>query len=164
LIAWNLTESNRHQYLCLKPVAFTTLLKWIGLFVLVYVAAVLVLIWLDLSIGNDFMSTMYLNTKPVWMLWLAVVVAVPLFEEVFFRGFLLTDFASSFMRPIGAVLVTTTLWTALHTQYDAAGIAVVFCMGLLLGIARIRTGSLMVPLGIHALENMVAMGAVAVAG
>ncbi len=152
------------EYLCLKPVAFKTMMKWIGLFAIVYVATTLVLIWLDLPIGNDFMSTIYLNAKPAWMLWLAVVVAIPLFEEVFFRGFLLTGFASSFMRPIGAVLVTTALWAGLHFQYDAVGVAVVFCFGLLLGAARIRTGSLMVPLGIHALENLLATAAVAFAG
>jgi membrane protease YdiL (CAAX protease family) len=38
---------------------------------------------------------------------------------------------------------------------------VVFCFGLLLGAAQIRTGSLMVPLGMHALENFLATAAVA---
>jgi CAAX protease family protein len=152
------------EYLGLNPVSVRTMLNWIGLFAILYVAIVLVLIQLDLSIANDFMSTIYVNAKPAWTLWLAVVVAVPLFEEVFFRGFLLAGFAASFMRPIGAVLVTTALWAGLHFQYDAAGIAVVFCFGLLLGAARLRTGSLIVPLSIHALENFLATAAVALAG
>jgi len=149
------------EYLGLKPVAFKTMLKWIGLFAIVSVAADSILKLLDQPTGGEFMSTIYQNAKPAWMLWLAVVVAAPLFEEVFFRGFILTGFAASFMRPVGAVLVTTALWAALHYQYDAAGIAVVFCFGLLLGAARIRTGSLIVPLGMHALENFLATAAVA---
>jgi len=149
------------EYLCLKPVALVTMLKWTGLFVVATVATESILIWLDLPSDNDFTSTVYANAQPNWMLWLALVVAVPLFEEMFFRGFLLTGFASSFLGPIGAVLVTTGLWAALHTQYGVTGIAVMFCFGLLLGAARMRTGSLMVPLGLHALENLLATAAVA---
>jgi hypothetical protein len=147
------------EYLCLKPVTFTTMLKWIGLFVVVTIAIDFGLMWFDESAGKDFMSTIYKEAKPVWMLWLTLIVAAPLFEEVFFRGFLLTRFAASFMRPIGAVVVTAGLWAAMHLQYDVFGIAIVFCFGLLLGAARLRSGSLMVPLALHALENLLATAA-----
>jgi membrane protease YdiL (CAAX protease family) len=79
-----------------------------------------------------------------------------LFEETFFRGFVFKGFESGFMGPIGAVLATTGLWAAIHIQYDAYGIATVFCLGLLLGTARAMTGSLLVPLGLHATANLVA--------
>jgi len=42
-----------------------------------------------------------------------------LFEELFFRGFLFRGLSSSFMGPVGAVLVTSALWALIHTQYDA---------------------------------------------
>jgi membrane protease YdiL (CAAX protease family) len=148
------------EYLGLTPVAPMTLLKWIGLFVVVSLAADFGLMWLDDPTGRDFMSDIYKNAKPAWLLWPALIVAGPLFEELFVRGFLLPGFAASFMRPVGAVIVTSALWAAIHLQYDAFGIAVVFCIGLLLGAARIRTGSLIVPLTLHALQNLMATVAV----
>jgi hypothetical protein len=149
------------EYLCLKPVAFMTLLKWIGFFVVVQSVVSLVLTWFNLSIDDDLMAEIYKNASPAWMLWLTLIVAIPLFEEIFVRGFLLTGLAASFLRPRGAVLVTTGLWTALHIQYNAVGLAVVFCLGLLFGAARIRTGSLLVPIGLHMMENVLAMAATA---
>ena len=86
----------------------------------------------------------------------ALLVAAPLFEETFFRGFLFRGFASSFLGVIGTVLVTAGLWALLHVQYDAYGIALVFALGLLLGIARARTGSLWVPIAMHSAANLVA--------
>jgi membrane protease YdiL (CAAX protease family) len=144
------------EYLCLKPVTLTAALKWIGLFVVLQVGITLILTWFDLSIDDDFIAKIYKAANPVWMLWLVLVVAIPLLEEIFFRGFLLTGFAASFMRPSGAVIVTTGLWAALHTQYDVVGLADVFCLGLVFGAARIRTGSLIVPLGLHMFQNLFA--------
>jgi CAAX protease family protein len=83
-----------------------------------------------------------------------LIIAAPLFEEAFFRGFLLKGLESSFMGPIGAVVVTAGLWALIHVQYDAFGMATIFCLGLLLGTARVFTGSLLVPLGLHAFTNL----------
>jgi uncharacterized protein len=148
-----------HDYLGLKPVAFVTLLNWIGLFVVMQTVVSWVLMWLDLPIEDNLMTEIYKGTSAVLMLWFTVIVAIPLFEEIFFRGFLLTGLAASFLRPTGAVLVTSGLWTALHIQYNAVGLTVVFCLGLLFGVARLRTGSLWVPIGLHMLENLSAMAA-----
>jgi membrane protease YdiL (CAAX protease family) len=144
------------EYLGLTPVALGTMLRWIGLFIVIEIAATLILSWLDLPIDNDFIIAIYKEAHPAWMLWLALVVAIPLCEEIVFRGFLLPGFAASFLRPSGAVLVTSALWTALHTQYDAVGLTVVFSLGVLFGVARLRTGSLIVPLALHMLENLLA--------
>lgn len=151
------------EYLGLTPVALGTMLRWIGLFVVIEIATTFVLAWLDLPIDNDFIMAIYKEAHPVWLLWLALVVAIPLCEEIVFRGFLLPGLAASFLRPSGAVLVTSALWAALHTQYDAVGLTVVFCVGALFGIARLRTGSLIVPLALHMIENSLAT-AIAVIG
>lgn len=148
------------EYLGLTPVAPMTILKWIGLFVVVSLASDLGLTWLDDSTGQDFMSEIYKEAKPAWLLWLAVIVAGPLFEELLVRGFLLPGFAASFMRPSGAVVVTSALWAVMHLQYDSFGIVAVFCIGLVFGTARVRTGSLIVPLILHALQNLMATVAV----
>jgi membrane protease YdiL (CAAX protease family) len=48
------------------------------------------------------------------------------------------------------------VWSALHTQYDLYGIALIFLGGLLLGYARLRGGSAYVPIAMHVVQNLVA--------
>jgi membrane protease YdiL (CAAX protease family) len=144
------------EYLGIKPVSLRTMLTWIGLFVALLVFEDLILFALDQSLTDDFGSAIYATANPAWLLWLALIVAIPLFEETLFRGFLFTGLAASFMRPIGAAVVTAGLWATIHMQYDAVGMTLLFCLGLLLGAARIVTGSLLAPVGLHALQNVLA--------
>ena len=65
-------------------------------------------------------------------------------------------FRSSFLGPIGAVVLTPAAWAAIHLQYDAYGISTIFVMGCLLGTARIQTGSVLLPIGMHVLVNLIA--------
>jgi membrane protease YdiL (CAAX protease family) len=90
------------------------------------------------------------------LIWLALIVAAPLFEETFFRGFLFKGFESSFIGPSGAVLATAGLWAVIHAQYNLYEMTIIFCLGLLLGGARRATGTLSVPLALHAVVNLVA--------
>jgi len=145
------------EYLGIKPVSLRTMLTWIGLLVVLVTFEGFIMGALDQSFTDDFGSAIYATANPAWMLWLAATVAVPLFEETFFRGFLFAGLASSVMRPIGAVVITAGLWAAIHMQYDGVGMALIFCLGLLLGAARAATGSLLVPVALHALENGLAM-------
>ena len=54
-------------------------------------------------------------------------------------------------------MVTALVWAAIHWHYDFYGIATVFAIGLLLGWARLRTGSLTLTIALHAAFNLVAM-------
>jgi membrane protease YdiL (CAAX protease family) len=54
------------------------------------------------------------------------------------------------------VLLTTVAWASLHIQYCLFQISTIFLVGLTLGYARIRTGSLAVPLAMHAVNNLLA--------
>ena len=83
-------------------------------------------------------------------LWLTVVILVPLFEEFFFRGFLLFGLMGSRLGRVGAVLLTSLIWTAIHMQYDWFELAGLFVLGVVLGWARIKTGSIFPCLAMHA--------------
>src|ERR1043166_9405781 len=102
------------------------MLKWIGLLAGLIVLSDSITILLGRPIVPSFMSAIYATANPPWMLWVALIIAAPLFEEVLFRGFLFTGFESSFMGPIGTVIVTAGLWAIIHVQYDAYGIATIF--------------------------------------
>jgi membrane protease YdiL (CAAX protease family) len=144
------------DYLALRPVPLKVLLRWFALLAALIILADIFTVLIRRPIVPDFMAEVYATANPVWLLWIALLVGAPLFEETFFRGFLFRGFASSFLGTAGTVLVTSGLWALMHVQYDAFGITLVFALGLLLGVARARTGSLVVPLLMHSAANLVA--------
>jgi membrane protease YdiL (CAAX protease family) len=60
------------------------------------------------------------------------------------------------MGPLWAVAITAALWAIIHQQYDAYDIGVIFVMGLLIGAARVRTGSIYVPIAMHSVASLIA--------
>lgn len=89
------------------------------------------------------------------LLFIAVAVGAPLSEELVFRGFLQSALAQSRLGFWGASLVTTALWAALHGSYSAIGLIEVALVGLYLCWVLWWTGSLWVPMSIHAVYNMI---------
>jgi membrane protease YdiL (CAAX protease family) len=90
------------------------------------------------------------------LLFAAMVVAAPIAEEAVFRGFVFRGLQHSALGPVGSILITTVAWAALHYHYDWYGRATVLAGGLMLGFARWRTGSLIVPWFLHAMMNTIA--------
>jgi membrane protease YdiL (CAAX protease family) len=86
-----------------------------------------------------------------------VVVVAPLGEELLFRGFLYRGWASSWLGVGGTILVTSLLWAMLHQQYNWYGILVIFCLGLLFGWLRQRSGTTTLTMILHALNNLFTM-------
>lgn len=149
-------QSNIKEYLGLKSVDIRTLGLWLALLIGLSVLADFIAVLMGKPVVPQFMKDLFTSTELHWLLWLALVVAAPVFEELFFRGFLISGFSSTFLKPVGAVVITSVLWTAVHMQYDWFGLLLIFVMGLLLGLARIRTGSVFLAIYIHALANLIA--------
>jgi hypothetical protein len=95
------------------------------------------------------------------LFWIAAVIFAPAFEESFFRGFLFVGLQQSRIGSAGAILLTAVAWAALHIQYDFYGMATVLVLGIVLGIVRLKTGSLWSTLLIHAAWNLASMISVA---
>jgi membrane protease YdiL (CAAX protease family) len=114
---------------------------------------------ISLAVGRevvvDFMTEAYSSAPPV-LLFLALVLAAPLFEEIFFRGFLTSALESRGVSALVAAVIAAALWAAIHVQYDLYIIAVIFLGGLLLAAARIKTGSLVPCVVMHGLLNAIA--------
>lgn len=101
----------------------------------------------------------------VWpaLLWIAVVLVGPLFEEVFFRGFLFEGFRQSRVGAVGAIALTSVGWAMLHIQYNLIGMGEILVMGIVMGIVRLKTGSLWSTIIIHVLNNFIALLLIALA-
>jgi hypothetical protein len=98
----------------------------------------------------------YKTASSLPALLFAIVVVAPIFEEIFFRGFLFQGIRYSRLGPIGAIGVTSLLWAVIHLQYDIYGMATVFALGLLFGIARLRTDSIHLLMVMHSFVGLVA--------
>jgi hypothetical protein len=86
----------------------------------------------------------------------AVAIAAPVGEEVMFRGFLFRGWAASRLGGAGTIVLTSVIWAAIHTQYDWFGMAQIFCLGLLFGWVRWRSGSTALTMLMHAVTNVAA--------
>lgn len=148
--------SQWRHYLGLYAVCGRQLLKWCLGFVALLLALELVTLFLERSIAPDFMTEVYESADSKLLLFVAVVVAASAFEEVFFRGFLLEGLRHSALGSAGGVIVTAALWSVVHVQYDVFGMASIFCIGLLLGMAKVKTGSIWLPIVLHAMNNALA--------
>jgi hypothetical protein len=85
----------------------------------------------------------------------AVVAVAPVTEELIFRGFLVSGLRPTRLGASGAVLVSSLAWAAIHGQYDLYGMATIFALGVLLGTARVKTGSVLVPIALHSFSNVI---------
>ena len=93
----------------------------------------------------------------LWLLVIAFSVAAPVSEELFARGFLYRGWSESALRPIGAILLSSLVWTSLHLQYDWFFFGEVFSIGLLLGYFRYRYQSTWLTIFMHGLNNLAAV-------
>ena len=149
-------NSRIREYLAWRAVAPGTALRWFGALAIVLAASDLLTVSLGRPIVPESMSALYASANPKWMFWVALVVGAPLFEELFFRGFLFKGLEASFLDAAGTIVITAGAWAVIHLQYDSYGIATVFVLGLLLGAARAYGGTLLLPLGMHSVANLVA--------
>ncbi len=93
----------------------------------------------------------------LWLLVIAFCVAAPVTEELFARGFLYRGWSESFLRPAGAIILSSLVWTALHLQYDWFFFGEVFSIGLLLGYLRYRFNSTWLTIFVHGVNNLAAV-------
>ena len=93
----------------------------------------------------------------LWLLILAFCVAAPASEEFFARGFLYRGWSESRLGPAGAIVLSSLVWTGLHLQYDWYFFGEVFTLGLWFGYLRYRSGSTLLTIMLHGLNNLAAV-------
>lgn len=139
--------------------------SWKMLVIGVVALIVLIFGWdlLAQAVGRDvapgFMGEVLKSARADGALWLLVIafcVAAPITEEFFVRGFLYKGWSESFMRPLGAVILSSLVWTVMHLQYDWFFLGEVFSIGLLLGFLRWRGHSTWLTVVIHGINNLAA--------
>jgi membrane protease YdiL (CAAX protease family) len=97
-----------------------------------------------------------LPKTPIYFLlqFVAVAIAAPIVEELLFRGYLQTALTARFGAPV-AILLASFIFALVHMQPYA--IPALMLIGLTFGYLYHRTGSLMVNMGLHVVNNGLAL-------
>jgi uncharacterized protein len=152
ILAVRLARVRVAEYLALRPVDAATLLLGLGCTVAYAAAADILSYASGRGLTVPFVQELYRTARESGMLplvLLAVMVAAPVTEELFFRGFLLRGWAASRLGVVGAVVLTSAIWAGIHVQYDWITIGQIFGLGLLFGWLRIRGGSTVTTIVLH---------------
>ena len=105
---------------------------------------------------TDFVIESYRQAKSLPVFYLGVVFFGPIFEEFLFRGFLFKGLQKSIVGGHGAVFVSAILFSIVHVQYGIYILLfMMFPIAILLGYARLKSGSLLLPILIHMINNLV---------
>jgi membrane protease YdiL (CAAX protease family) len=109
------------------------------------------------SVNSNFMIDTYNSAGWLPLLWVAVVLFAPMFEEAFFRGFLFAGLEHSRIGAVGTIILTSLVWASLHLQYDIIGMTTIVILGVVMGVVRYKTRSLWSTILMHSLWNFVAL-------
>lgn len=136
----------------LRRPALAGALPWAGLFALwCAVETVIVVTFWPVDVDSRWLEEIG-RLSPLEYFLLSVVLD-PLWEELFFRGAMF----SALIRRWGiwvAALVPSLLWGLIHTQYEWWYMASIAGSGVVLAMVRWKSGSIWLPLGLHAGFNL----------
>lgn len=150
-----------HEYFSLKKIATKELGKWLIVTVIYVVVLDGIFYLFNLSHG-DWMVGIYQTAGVLPLLYFSIVVAAPIGEELFFRGFLFQGLQASRLGNNGALVISSVIWALIHSQYEAHTVFTIAIIGLILGYAKIKTNSIYVPIAMHGLNNLIALIQVAI--
>jgi len=142
--------------LALRAPAPRSVVMWLAITAGLIVASDALTWILEKPIVPEFMADLVRNATIAPLLWFVIIVAAPIFEELFFRGFLIEGLRRGNLGDAGAIVLTSIFWASFHIQYGLYEIGTIFIFGLALGLARIGSRSLWVPISMHMTANLVA--------
>ncbi len=94
-------------------------------------------------------SKLLLN--PISLVLMTVILA-PILEEILFRGIIMKGMINNKVAPITAIIVSALIFGAVHfNPWQFAG---AFLLGLVLGLVYYKTKSLLMPILLHAFNNL----------
>lgn len=157
LLAWARHGLPVREYLGWRALSRADWIRWLAL-TLLFVVVMDGVTWLSgRSLIPDFLRETYTTAGVTPLFWLAVAVAAPVSEELFFRGFIFRGLSESRLGPWGAIVFSALVWALIHTQYELFYVAMIFVGGLFIGYARWRSGSVLLACVMHTTWNLVAL-------
>ena len=144
------------EYLGLHWCDWKIIVKWIAIIILVMIGSDTLTYLLHRDIVPSFMVNIFETAGWVPLLLFVIISVAPVVEELFFRGFMFKGLQYSKVGSIGAILITSLLWSSIHLQYNLYQIAILFATGLIFGWARVKTNSIIPCIVMHITLNIAA--------
>lgn len=151
--AFTVGKTHLRDHLGLRSPTPIQTLKWCFAFLALLMVLEALTRFMQRPTVPDVMLEVYDSADSKLLLFVAVVGVASLFEELFFRGFLLEGLRQTVLGAAGSVLLTALLWSVVHVQYDVLDMGSIFLIGVFLGTARLRTGSTPLAMILHGLNN-----------
>lgn len=104
------------------------------------------------AFDTDFMQQVVGSTTNWPLLAIGVAVLGPLFEELLLRGLLFGALRHLYDEHV-SVAITAGVFALMHLQYSLPIMLLILPMGIVLGYARSRSGSILVPVVLHMANN-----------
>lgn len=151
-----INKANFGEFMAIRP------FRWRYLFIFSILLFLLNLIidgvttWLDRE-PMQFMDALILTANPLWLLILAVIVIVPIYEELIFRGFMWSGLVGTKLGVWGTAILTSVVFAVIHVQYGWVELLGIFALAMLFSYARLLSGSLLLPIILHIFNNGLAM-------
>jgi membrane protease YdiL (CAAX protease family) len=144
-------RQNTKLFLGLHMASARQFLVWMGVFLLLGFG-IEALSRFSPAFHTDFMDRMLSSTTDLFWLVLGVGIMAPLFEEFLLRG-LLFGSLRYMVDEHAAVALTAGVFALMHLQYEWTIMLLIVPIGVVLGYARSRSGSIWVPVLLHILNN-----------
>jgi membrane protease YdiL (CAAX protease family) len=103
----------------------------------------------DRQVVPDFRLAQYSQPGAALAFWIALALILPIFEELFFRGYLIDLLRRSPLGLTGAILASAALFAISYFQFGVLAIALVFVFGIFLAAVRLLGQSLLPSLVMH---------------
>ncbi len=156
----------RKRRTTLKEIGLHKLPTWIDIFLapsgfVVYLLLSVALVflasqalpWFDITQAQDVGFDNLVWRYEYLLAFLALVVIVPVAEEVLFRGYLYGKMRKT-IPAWAVIIITAVLFGAVHGAWNLA--VDMFALGIILGLLREVTGGLWAPILLHMTKNAVA--------
>lgn len=155
---------NVRKYLALQPFSWSVGIGMLVLLLMFMIGSQALTYLLNES-PLVFVDPLYQSVSSVWLLIFAMVIVAPIYEELIFRGLLWSAIAEQFSNvanaehrgAIVASLVTSVIFAVIHLQYGIYEIGTIVVLALIFCYARIKSGSLLLPMLLHIINNGAAM-------
>lgn len=142
------------ETLAFNRVSGKTVATWVGLLGVFLAVESLLNLLLPIEPGAFLETISDTDNLP---LALVLVLLAPVLEEMIFRGYLYKAWRTTRLGASGTILITSAIFALIHMgQYHWVFTVYLFVFALLLGAAREKTGSLWVPIIMHAINNLLA--------
>lgn len=143
------------QVLALRKFGIKAAIHWILAFIAFGIISIILERQFETFHSDDMERMVRSSMDSPIMLFVAVGLLAPVFEELLFRGWLFGKLNESY-GGILAVLVTSVLFTLIHMQYGWMIRITIMVLSLILGMIRLRTGSVLASMVVHIANNVIA--------